>query len=232
MVMLAEGNLIARMNANLDEKPTAYREFWSGTPRKRPLIGVDAGGWFPFKRFSCLRNIEDGDEITDSLIRLVSCHHEAAGDFFGGHFIEQYGLWAPGPLVRMQEDETAVYSPRLYKEIILEQDRKIARSFPYSLIHLHTSSLFLLESVLSIHEINVFEINKDICEMGIPDMLPFLKRIQEEGRQLVIRGPLTKDDFLLIRRHLAPEGLILQTVVDNEAEVSDILDSFRTLYRG
>jgi hypothetical protein len=359
------------MTADIEQKLTAYREFWSGASRKRPLIGIDAGGWFPFKRFSCLRKIEDGDEIrrdllspqdsrqdyeeylqytgrieddlisgaapipavpwmeavlgarlvrnkdgvwaeerglsweaiealkdetdppwqetylafvreladlsggrfpvglpilrgvadllgmlrghttalidcmeepdkvrsaselcADSLIRLVSRHHEVAGDFFGGHFIEQYGVWAPGPLVRMQEDESAVYSPRLYEEIILEQDRKIARAFPYSLIHLHTSSLFLLESFLSIREIDVFEINKDICEMGIPEMLPYLKRIQADGRRLFIRGPLTKDDFILIQRHLAPEGLILQTVVDNEAEASDILGSFRTLYQG
>ena len=31
--------------------------------------------------------------------------------FHGGYFDAQYSLWAPGPIVRMQEDATAVYSP-------------------------------------------------------------------------------------------------------------------------
>ena len=34
--------------------------------------------------------------------------------FCGGYFDAQYSLWAPGPIIRMQEDATAIYSPALY----------------------------------------------------------------------------------------------------------------------
>lgn len=167
----------------------------------------------------------------DTLIALVSRHHEVAGDFHGGHFIEQYALWAPGTLIRMQEDETAVYSPAIYEEIIAEGDQRIAQAFDYSLIHLHSSSLFLIEQFLAIPEITMFEINKDICEMDLPEMIPYLKKIQENGRLLYVRGPLSRDDFSLISKSLSPEGLVLQTVASGVEEGREVLETVRKIYR-
>ncbi len=36
--------------------------------------------------------------------------------FHGGYFDAQYVLWAPGPIIRMQEDATGLYSPKLYRQ--------------------------------------------------------------------------------------------------------------------
>jgi hypothetical protein len=152
-------------------------------------------------------------KAADALIELTRAHHKATEPFHGGYFIEQYSLWAPGPLVRMQEDESAVYSPALYREIVLEQDRKIARAFPYSLIHLHSSSLFLLDEFLSIPEIGVFQINRDVGEMGLPELMPYLKRIQAAGRRVFLRGPLDAQDLRLVAEKLSPTGLMVQSVV-------------------
>ena len=167
----------------------------------------------------------------DALIALVGRHHQSAGDFHGGYFIEQYAMWAPGTLVRMQEDESAVYSPTIYDEIIAEADRKIAQAFDYSLIHLHSSSLFLIDHFLAIPEITMFEINKDICEMELPEMIPYLRKIQEHDRLLYVRGPLARDDFALINKKLAPEGLVLQTVVGGVEEGREVLETVRNIYR-
>ncbi len=166
----------------------------------------------------------------DALIALVRGHHETAGRFYGGHFIEQYAMWAPGTLVRMQEDETAVYSPTIYEEIIADADRKIAQAFDYSLIHLHSSSLFLIDRFLAIPEITMFEINKDICEMELPEMIPYLRKIQDHDRLLYVRGPLTRDDVSLISKNLAPDGLVLQTVVGSVDEGLEVLDAIRSVY--
>ncbi|HCM28421.1 MAG TPA: hypothetical protein DIC34_18135 [Treponema sp.] len=152
------------------------------------------------------------------LIALTKAHHAATVPFRGEHFIEAYSMWAPGPLVRMQEDATAVYSPDLYRNIVLEADRRIARAFPYSIIHLHSSSLFLLDDFLSIKEIGVFQVNRDVGEMGLPDLIPYLKRIQEEGRRIFLRGPLDKDDFELVAKNLSPIGLMVQSVVGSAEE--------------
>ena len=162
------------------------------------------------------------DRAADTLIRLVKAHHAAASPFRGGHFIEAYALWAPGPLVRMQEDATAVYSPDLYRNIVLEADRKIARAFPYSLIHLHSSSLFLLDEFLSIKEIGVYQVNRDVGEMDLAQLIPFLKRIQENGRRIFLRGPLDRDDFKLVARNLSPTGLMVQSVVGSTEEAREL----------
>lgn len=358
------------MDAQLEEKLDNYRGLWERRARRRPLIGVDVGGWFPFQRYSTLAAIPDGayiepemlppeatradyaaflrnstsvaddllkgvapipaipwlegalgtrlrrnkesvwaDEMcssweqlsalrvnpqapwfqrylafvrdlteqaqgaypvglpilrgvtdlfgmlrghteslidcldepersralcntcADALVALVRAHHEISGSFHGGYFIEQYAVWAPGPLVRMQEDATAVYSPDLYESIIADADRRIAQTFPYSLLHLHSSSLFLIDRFLAIPEITMFEVNKDICEMELPEMIPYLQRIQNSGRLLYVRGPLTQDDFALVARELAPEGLVLQTVVGSVAEGREVIAAVRRLYR-
>ncbi|WP_319477995.1 hypothetical protein [Marispirochaeta aestuarii] len=355
----------------LEKKLSRFRDFWDRKPVKRPIIGIDIGGWFPFQRFSSLSRITDGAQIApeqlssgeclsdyekffqrslateddlvkgaapisaipwmegvlgarlrrnrdsvwaderrlswddifsfdltddnpwlcrylsfvkdlseqgrgrypvglpilrgvadlfgmlrghsealidcieepelsrkacavcaDALTGLVRQHHGTAGDFYGGYYIEQYGIWAPEPFVRLQEDESAVYSPDLYVRIIQDFDRKIAASFPYSLIHLHSASLFLLEHFLDVKEIDVFEINKDICEMDLPQMMPYLKRIQEAGRLLYVRGPLTRDDYRLISRELSPEGLVLQTVVQNLEEAREVHEALNGIYPG
>ncbi len=181
--------------------------------------------------------IEDPDDAraacstcADALIAVVKLHHAAAGSFHGGYYIEQYAVWAPGPLVRLQEDASAVFSPALFSDVVLEQDKRIAQAFPYSLIHLHSSSLFLLNEFLSIPELDLFEVNKDIVEMQLPELMPYLKRIQEAGRLLYLRGPLTCEDYALIRRELAPEGLIIQTVVQSRSEADEVLAETACLY--
>ncbi len=165
--------------------------------------------------------------LADVLIGLIRAHHAAVRPFHGGHYIEAYCMWAPGPLARLQEDATAVYSPDLYRQVILEADRVVAKAFPYSLIHLHSSSLFLLEDFLSIREIGVYQVNRDVGEMGLPELIPYLKRIQEDGRRLFLRGPLGRDDLALVAKELSPTGLMVQAVtgrVDEARELSAYAD--------
>ncbi len=169
-------------------------------------------------------------KIARVIIQLTKAHHREAGLFLGGTLIEQYGLWAPGPIVRMQEDASALYSPELFRTCILPADRRIAQEFPYSLLHLHASSLFLVDEFLSIKEIGVFQVNRDVGEMGLPEMLPYLKRIQEKGRRLLLRGPFSREDFRWIKEHLSPIGLIVQTVVSSLDEGHELLKEARKIF--
>ncbi len=174
----------------------------------------------------CMENPEDSRKLARKcaavLIRVTRAHHAACAPFAGGHFIEQYSMWAPGPLVRMQEDASAVLSPEIYRSIVMEADRAIARAFPYSLIHLHSSSLFLIDLFLEIREIGVFQINRDVGEMGLPEMMPHLKKIQDRGRRIFLRGPLTEEDFRLVAEELDPRGLAVQSVVSSPEEAREL----------
>ncbi|NMB17801.1 MAG: hypothetical protein GX980_11935 [Firmicutes bacterium] len=154
------------------------------------------------------------DKLVDIFLMVINKMAELTGPFHGGYFIEQFALWAPGRLIRLQEDASALYSPPLFREFLQGSDRILASSTPFSLIHLHSSSLFLLEDILAIDELRVIQINKDVGGMPVPQMMPYLKMVQDAGKCLIVRGSLNHEDLSLFRKHLVPTGLYLQTVID------------------
>jgi hypothetical protein len=168
---------------------------------------------------------ELGKLCTDLVRTLVRDQQRLTGPFAGGYFIEQFSLWAPGPIIRMQEDASALFSPGLYEKLLQEEDRRLADAFPYSLIHLHSSSLFLLDRILKVEPILCFQINKDAAA-AIPEEIPYFKMVQKSGKRLLIRGKLTLEDLALLRKDLSPRGLYLQIVVENPEEIPKLQDFY------
>ena len=120
---------------------------------------------------------------TDLLIGLVKDQQGITGPCLGGYEIEQLSLWAPDRVIRIQEDASALFSPGLYVKHLQEEERRQASVFPYSAIHLHSSSLFLLHHILEIDSLSCIQINKDVGGPEIAQMVPFSKgsRQREEG---------------------------------------------------
>ena len=169
----------------------------------------------------------EADELlsacTEAFISVVKAHYEVTESFCGGYYVEQFSLWAPDRIVRMQEDNSAIYSPMLFERHILEKDRRIAASFPCSVMHLHPASLFLLDQFLKIREIDVFQVNKDLVGMSVRELLPYLQRIQADNRKLLIRGALKEEDFETLSANLSPRGLMIQIVCDRSGNVDRLL---------
>jgi hypothetical protein len=166
-----------------------------------------------------------GKLCTDLLIGLVSAQQRLTGPFAGGYFLEQFSLWAPDRVIRLQEDASALFSPALYEKLLKEEDRRQAAAFPYSLIHLHSSSLFILDRILNVDPILCFQINKDAAA-AIPEEIPYFKMVQGKGKRLLIRGKLTPEDLALLRKSLSARGLYLQIVVDTPAEIHSLQEFF------
>jgi hypothetical protein len=139
--------------------------------------------------------------------------------FHGGYFDAQYCLWAPGPIIRMQEDATAVYSPKLYRELVQPVDRMLARQFECNFIHLHSTSMFILDAILEIEEIRCFEVNNDASGPPVKEMIPHFRKVQEAGRPLLVRGSFTPDELRLTLDALDPRGLILLIMVESLNEI-------------
>ena len=139
--------------------------------------------------------------------------------FHGGWFDGMYQLWAPGPILRMQEDASAVYSPTLYRRFLQPIDRHLASQFANSFIHLHSTSMFLLPAFLEIEELGCFEINNDALGPPIPQMIPHFQRVQAAERSLLIRGSFTADELRLLMDSLAPRGLYLLILVEDLKQV-------------
>jgi hypothetical protein len=146
-------------------------------------------------------------ELTDVLWKRLPLFH-------GGYFDAQYSLWAPGPIIRMQEDATAVYSPALYRRFVQPVDRGIASHYPCSFIHLHSTSMFLLDAFLAIEEIRCFEVNQDALGPPVAQMIPHFRKVQRAGRPLLIKGAFPADELKLVLDSLDPRGLFLNVMID------------------
>jgi hypothetical protein len=139
--------------------------------------------------------------------------------FHGGYFDAQYQLWAPGPIIRMQEDATAVFSPELYRNLVQPVDRMIARRFECNFIHLHSTSMFLLDAFLEIDELRGFEINIESFNIPVEGMIQYYQKVQNADRPLLIRGSLTLDEARLIVDSLDPRGLYLHILPESRAQI-------------
>lgn len=142
--------------------------------------------------------------------------------FYDGYFDAQYQLWAPGPIARMQEDATALYSPELYREFVQPVDRELASHFPCSFIHLHSTSMFVLDAILEIEEIRCFQVNHDVSGPPLRTMIPFFQMIQRAARPLLIRGSFSPDEVRLLMDSLEPCGLYVYIMVGSSQEVDTL----------
>jgi hypothetical protein len=164
---------------------------------------------------------------SDLLVALVAEQQSITGPFAGGYEVEQLALWAPGRIIRLQEDGSAFFSPSLYVQHLRGEDERQASSFPYSVIHLHSSSLFLLDEIFNVESLKCIQINKDVGGLEVSGMLPFFKKVQQRGRRLLIRGKLDHGDLALLKGELSPNGLYLQIVVENPAETKWFREFFQ-----
>lgn len=142
--------------------------------------------------------------------------------FHGGCFDAQYSLWSPDSIIRMQEDATAAYSPAFYRRLVQSLDRRLAGRFASSFIHLHSTSMFLLDRFLEIGEIQCFEVNQEASGPPVARMVPYFQRIQQAGKPLLIRGVFKPQELRLLIDSLEPGGLFLLLMVGSLAETEPL----------
>jgi hypothetical protein len=132
----------------------------------------------------------------------------------GGYYDAQYNVWAPGPIIRLQEDASGVMSPALYRKLLQPVDRWVAGHFPNAFIHLHTNSMFLYDLFLEVEEIKGFQVNYELQSGGPPmqGMIPAFRKIQAAGRPLLVRGSFTPDELRLLLDSVDSRGLYLYMV--------------------
>ncbi len=178
---------------------------------------------------SVLDLIKDPEKSSELLWKLGHIFREFTEElwkriplFHGGYFDAQYQLWAPGPICRMQEDATALYSPDLYRKLVQPVDRMIASHFTNSFIHLHSTSMFLLDAFLEIEEVQCFQINIEPFNIPVKDMIKYFRQVQEADRALLIRGSLTEEELRTLLNSLEPHGLYLHIVVKDMEEIESL----------
>ena len=166
------------------------------------------------------KTIELLQKLGSICIEFTQAAWERIPLYCGGYYDAQYQLWAPDEIIRMQEDATAVFSPSLYRRLVQPVDRFMAGRFPCAFMHLHSTSMFLLEAFLEIDELRCFEINIESFNIPVADMIEFFRMVQAADRCLLIRGSLLPDEMRMLLGSLDPRGLYLHVVVKDidEAE--------------
>ncbi len=156
-------------------------------------------------------------EITEELWKRVPL-------FCDGYFDAQYQIWTEEPIIRMQEDAIATYSPRLYRKLVQPVDQHLAKHFAGSFMHLHSTSMFILDAFLEIEGLQCFEVNYEVGSGGpdIQGMVPYFQRFQEAERSLVVRGSFTPDELRILVDALDPRGLYIYIMVENMQEVETL----------
>jgi hypothetical protein len=174
---------------------------------------------------SILDIVEEPTRAQETLWRAASIFEEITTEvwkhlplFNGGYFDGMYQLWSPGPIIRIQEDASGLYSPALYRKYLQPLDRSLASHFANAFIHLHSTSMFLLDAFLEIEELRCFEVNNDAIGPPLAEMLPYFRMVQAARRALLIRGTFTADDIRLLMDSLDPRGLYLLILVKHPDE--------------
>lgn len=98
----------------------------------------------------------------------------------------------------------------------------LAAHFASSFIHLHSTSMFLLDAFLEIEEIRCFEVNNDASGPPVQQMVPHFQSIQRAGRPLLIRGSFTPDELRLLMDSLDPRGLFFNIMVTGMSEIETL----------
>jgi hypothetical protein len=131
--------------------------------------------------------------------------------FHGGHAFSVINLWARQPGGWFQDDAIALWSPPFYRRHLRSHEECLSRSMAVTGIHLHSGTLFSLDALLEMPDLDVIEINVDLNGPSVADLIPHFRRALER-KCLVVWGEFSAADYGLMAHHLPARGLALQVM--------------------
>ncbi len=144
-----------------------------------------------------------------------------------------YSSWLPLlreiPWYPLQADLCVMLSPDIFEEFVAPSLQKFARAIGgHATYHLDgRGELRHLETILSIPEIDTVEWVPDrydgpYLDSIHPEFFPYLKRIQQSGRNLILRSVNPKLIDMLFEE-ISPKGVYLTTYVPDEESANVLL---------
>ncbi|NLF00648.1 MAG: hypothetical protein GX601_06680 [Anaerolineales bacterium] len=127
-----------------------------------------------------------------------------------GGMVNPFGIWAPGTVVRTQCDATAFLSARHYAEWYLPHDVRICEAADFSIIHLHSCSLHVVDVLLGVERPHAIQVT---LETGpnvptLAELAPVFRRILET-KPLIVDGPLSDAEVAVLQKALPADGLCI-----------------------
>jgi hypothetical protein len=163
------------------------------------------------------------ENVTAIYLKVIECQFSALSDFYGGYSMGFYHLWCPGKCIWFQEDLSAILSPTIYRNGLKSCAEKICRDYDFTSVHLHPSSFFILDELMSVERLRVIEINKDVDGPTIEDMVPIFEKVLS-SKNLMIWGELDETDLECIVNKLPPEGIFLNIIAPDAARACELVE--------
>ncbi len=158
-------------------------------------------------------------DVTDIIIMAMRAQNAVIPSFRGG-YVNCWGLWAPGTVTRHQEDEAAYISPKFYREFVMPYDTKICQAFDYTAIHFHAAHHIHGDAVTDIPELGALQYSLEPPPYGptLSEWLPILQRLIQKKPLILQAWTLTREQIETLLTDLPPQGLFLETHVQEAGE--------------
>lgn len=159
------------------------------------------------------------NKLTKICIEVMEAQNKVIPSFHGG-YVSCWGIWAPGTVTRNQEDGAAYISPELYKEFIQPLDREISQAFDYTTIHFHSAHHIHGDAVTDIEELGALQFSMEPPPYGptLKEWIPILKRLIRKKPLILQAWYLTREQINTLVEELPPQGLCLETYVQEAGE--------------
>ena len=113
-------------------------------------------------------------------VKVAHAQNQLTPKFHGGYVLgASIGLWTPGICQYMQEDALAYFSPKFYREVLLNNHITMSNNFEYSFFHLHPTSLYAVDELIKIKNLTIVEVNREVIGPSIEKLLPVFRKIQK-----------------------------------------------------
>ncbi len=126
-------------------------------------------------------NLRDLIEVSaNAFIAVAKAQQNQVPQLEGG-YVNPFGIWSPGTVVRTQADVVSSISAQTYKDVFFPWDRYICEQFDYSVIHTHSGYLHHMEVVLEEKHPTAIQVSLDTGSTPhqVRDLLPIFKRVLE-----------------------------------------------------
>ena len=149
------------------------------------------------------------EEATDTFIEILKQQLARIPSINGG-YVNPFGIWAPGTVVRTQCDATAFLSAAHYAQWFLPYDVKLCEPFDYSIIHLHSCSLHTVDVLLNVERPHAIQVTLETPPSGpsLQEVLPAFRKILRV-KPLILDGSLSEDEVRWLRDELPLDGLCI-----------------------
>ncbi len=149
------------------------------------------------------------DKATEAFLGILQAQMSRIPPLAGG-YINPFGVWCPGTMVRTQCDASAILSPEQYKTWFLPYDQRISKSVDCSIIHLHSGSLHTVDVLLDVEHPRAIQVSLDPEPSGpaVESLVPTFAKILS-AKPLIVDGYLTEGQIAHLLGALPHGGLYI-----------------------